>query len=170
MAERATPTVTQSERHAALVRKVLKEAVKRIPGLKAPHAATARRLSGHRTVPKKFIRGMMSAVDAIEELRILGKFDVNAAHAAFQFEAAFRPIADQLAFILASLNYTIDSRIAAVAADALQSYTLAKGLARDGRNRNLTTRLSALKRDLGRKGPRKKKKATTPGSTPPKPA
>jgi len=165
MTEKSTPTVTQSERHAALVRKVLKEAAKRIPGLKAPHAATARRLSGHRTVPKKFIRGIMSAVDAVEELRVLGKFDVDSARAAFQFEAAFRPVADQLAMILASLNYTIDSRIASVAADALQSYTLAKGLARDGRNRDLTTRLRNLKRDLGRKGPRKKKKPTTPEST-----
>jgi len=165
MAEKATPTVTQSERQAALVRKVLKEAAKRIPGLKAPHSSTARRLSGHRTVPKEFIRGIMSAVDGVAELRALGKFDLDEAHAAFQFEAAFRPVADQLALMLASLNYTIDSRIAGVAVEALQAYTLAKGLARDGRNRNLTTRLRSLKRDLGRKGPRKKKKATTPEST-----
>src|SRR4051812_6496963 len=167
MAERGTPTVTQSERTATLVRKVLKEAAKRIPGLKAPHAPTARRLSGHRTVPKKFIEGIISAVDAIGELRATGKFDVNEARAALQFEAAYRPIANQLALMLSSLNYTIDSRVASVAADALQTYTVAKGLARDGRNRDLTTRLRRLKLDLGRKGPRKKKKVTTPESTSP---
>jgi hypothetical protein len=143
------------------VRKVLKEAAKRIPGLQAPHAPTARRLSGHRTVPKKFIQGIMSAVDAVDELRATGKFDVDEARAALEFEAAFRPIASQLALMLSSLTYTIDSRIASVAADALQTYRVAKGLARDGRDRNLTTRLRRLKADLGRKGPRKKKKAAT---------
>jgi hypothetical protein len=127
--------------------------------LQAPHAPTARRLSGHRTVPKKFIQGIMSAVDAVDEVRATGKFDVDEARAALEFEAAFRPIARQLALMLSSLTYTIDSRIASVAADALQTYTVAKGLARDGRNRNLTTRLRRLKADLGRKGPRKKKKA-----------
>jgi len=166
MAVKETPALNQAERRAALVRKVLKEAAKRIPGLKAPHKPTAQRLSGHRTVPKKFIEGIMSAVDAVDELRAVGKFDVNEARAALQFRAAFRPVADQLALMLSSLNYTIDSRIASVAADALQTYTVAKGLARDGRNHNLTTRLRSLQRDLGRKGPRKKKKkATTPEST-----
>jgi hypothetical protein len=157
MAEEAKPLLTTAERKARAVRRALKEAAKRIPGLKAPHQATARRLSGHRTVPKKFIEGIMSAVDAIEELRSVGTFDVDEARAALQFRAAFRPVADQLALMLSSLNYTIDSRIAPVAADALQTYTIAKGLARDGKNRNLTYRLRGLKADLGRKGPRKKK-------------
>jgi hypothetical protein len=163
----ATPTVTQAERDAATVKTILKEAAKSIPGLKERHAATARKLSGHRTVPKKFIRGMMAVVEAVDELRALGRFDVDKARAAFQFEAAFRPVADQLAFLLSSLTYTIDSGIASVAADALLAYTLAKGLARNERYRDLTTHLSSLKRDLGRKGPRKKKKATRRGSTTP---
>lgn len=163
MAEKEPLTLTPAERRAALVRKVLKEAAKRIPGLKAPHKPTARRLSGHRTVPKKFIQGIILAVDAIDELRSLGKFDVEEARAALEFQAAFRPVADQLALMLSSLNYTIDSRIAPVAAKALQTYTVAKALDRDGGTRDLTSRLRTLKRDLGRKGPRKKKKATTPG-------
>jgi hypothetical protein len=170
MAERRTPTVTQSERRAALVAKVLNQAAKRIPGLQAPHAPTARRLSGHRTVPKKFIQGIMSAVDAVDELQATGKFDVDEARAALQFGAAFRPIVSQLAQMLSSLTYTIDSRVASVAADALQTYTVAKGLARDGRNRGLITRLRRLKADLGSKGPRKKKTTMTPGSTSPKSA
>ena len=168
MAGRRTPTVTESERRAELVSTALKEAANRIPGLKAPHAPTARRLSGHRTVPKKFIQGIMSAVDAVDELRATGKFDVDEALAALQFEAAFRPIVSQLALMLSSLTYTIDSRVASVAGDALQTYTVAKGLARDGRNHELTTRLRRLKADLGRKGP--KKKSAARGSTTPKTA
>lgn len=157
VAAKATPTITGADRTAARVRKILEAAANGIPGLKAPHAKTARRISGHRTVPKKFIRSTMAAVDAFEELRNVGKFDSDEAEAALQFEAAFRPVVDQLAILLASLTYTIDLRVAPVAAKALQAYAIAKGLALDGRNRLLVTRLRRLKLDLGRKGPRKKK-------------
>jgi hypothetical protein len=168
MAEKETPTLTKPERRAALVRKVLNQAAKRIPGLKAPHKPTARRLTGHRTVPKKFIQGIIFAVDASHQLRAISNFDVDEARAALEFQAAFRPVADQLALMLSSINYTIDSRMAPVAASALRTYTIAKALARDGgKNSDLTQGLRALKRDLGRKGPRKKKKAKTPGSTSP---
>ena len=157
MVAKASPTITEAERRAARVRKIIDAAANSIPGLKAPHAATARRISGHRTVPKKFIRSTMAAVDAIEELRNVSKFDPAEAQAALQFEAAFRAVVDQLAILQASLTYTIDLRLAPVAAKALQTYAIAKGLARDGRNRLFVTRLRRLKVDLGRKGPRKKK-------------
>jgi hypothetical protein len=152
-----------------VVRKILKEAAKRIPGLKAPHKPTARRLTGHRTVPKKFIQGIIFSADTNQQLRAISKFDVDEARAALEFQAAFRPVADQLALMLASINYTIDSRMAPVASSALRTYTIAKAMARDGgKNSDLTHSLSALKRDLGRKGPRKKKKTRTPGSKLPK--
>jgi hypothetical protein len=161
MAGRETSGLTQAERRAVVVRKILKEAAKRIPGLKAPHKPTARKLTGHRTVPKKFIQGIIFAADMSEQLRAISKFDVDGARAALEFQAAFRPVADQLALILASVNYTIDLHMAPVAAGALRTYTIAKAMARDGgRNSDLTQGLHALKRDLGRKGPRKKKKAT----------
>src|SRR5258708_21038163 len=103
--------MTRAERRAAVVKKVLDAAAARIPGLKAPHKETARRIRGHRTVPRKFIRSMISAVDAIEELRVMGTFDVDDAEAALQFEAAFRPLIDHLTILLASLSYTIDLRM-----------------------------------------------------------
>jgi hypothetical protein len=51
-------------------------------------------------VPKKFIRSAMAAVDNIEELRSVSKFDTVDAEAALQFEAAFRPVVDQVATLL----------------------------------------------------------------------
>ncbi|HSY50705.1 MAG TPA: hypothetical protein VLC46_18365, partial [Thermoanaerobaculia bacterium] len=84
--------------------------------------------------------------------------DTSEATAALQFEAAFRSVVDEVARLLASLTYTIDAKLAAVAAKALQTYAVAKGVARDPRNRKLTLPLRQLQRDLGRKGPRKKKK------------
>jgi hypothetical protein len=101
---------------------------------------------------------MMAAVDDWEALRKAGSFDSAEAKAALQFEAAFRPVRDQIARLLASLTYTMDLRIATVAEKALNSYAIVKGLARDGRDLMLVRRVAVLKRDLGRKGPRKKKK------------
>jgi hypothetical protein len=159
MTAKGKPTVTRAVRSAATVKKILKIAADRVPGLKPPHAKTSRRIRGHRTVPKMFIRSIISAVDAVEELRSVSKFDTAEAEEALQFEAAFRPVVDQVATLLASLTYTIDMRLAGVAESALRTYAIGKGLARDGQNRLLIARLGRLKTALGRKGPRKKKTA-----------
>jgi len=159
MAEKSNPALTKSEIQAALVRKVLREAAKRIPGLKAPHKASARSLTAHRTVPKKFLLGIVLAVEMSERLRAISRFDVDDARDALEFQAAFRPIANQLALMLASINYTIDLRMAPVAAGALRTYTIAQTLARDTGDNDVPQGLSALKRDLGRR--RTKKKRTT---------
>jgi hypothetical protein len=153
--ERATPTVTSAERRAAAVKKALDAAAKRIPGLKSPHAPTKKRMKSHRTVPKNFIRSMMAAVDGHADLRRIGRFDSDEAQAALQFEAAFRSIRDQIARLLDSLNYTIDLAFDPVVEKAMQTYVIAKGLAR--KDPSLVRFVSQLKRDLGRKGPRKKR-------------
>jgi hypothetical protein len=155
MAGRAIPTMTRSEQRAAAVKRALKAAALRIPGLKAPHAETRRRISGRRTVPKKFIRSMMAAVDRHTALGDIVRFDSAEAEAALQFEAAFRSVRDQIANLLASLTYTIELRMAPVAEKAMDSYAIAKGLARD--DLTMARLVARLKRDLGRKGPRKKK-------------
>ncbi len=152
-----TTTVTNAERAAANVRKALNATTASIPGLMRPHPATSRSIRGHRTVPRDFLRSMINVVEQTEVLQAAGTFDTAEASAALQFEAAFRPVADDVARLLASLTYTIDAKLAAVAAKALQTYAVAKGFARDPRNRSLIIRLRQLQRDLGRKGPRKKK-------------
>ncbi|HXH40613.1 MAG TPA: hypothetical protein VNN08_18420 [Thermoanaerobaculia bacterium] len=151
-------TVTNADRAAADVKKSLDATTAAIPGLMRPHPATSRSIRGHRTVPRDFIRSMINVVDQLEVLQTAGSFDTKEAEAALQFEAAFRSVTDDVARLLANLNYTIDVKVAAVAAKALQTYAVAKGLARDPRNRKLTILLRQLQRDLGRKGPRKKKK------------
>jgi hypothetical protein len=151
-------TVTNAQRAAANVKKSLDATTAAIPGLMRPHPATSRSIRGHRTVPRDFIRSMINVVDQLEVLQAAGTFDTKEANAALQFEAAFRPVADDVARLLANLTYTIDAKLAAVAAKALQTYAIAKGFARDARNRTLVIRLRQLQRALGRKGPRKKKK------------
>lgn len=158
MADRLIPRVTPAERRAAVVSKVLDTAAARIPGLTAPHKETSRSMRGHRTVPRRFIRSMMAAVDAAEQLQAEGMLDVDEAEAALQFEAAFRPLVDKIALLLNSLTYTIDLRLSPVTTKALRTYALARALARSKKNSSLIGLLRVLKRDLGRKGPRKKRK------------
>lgn len=150
-------TVTNAERSAATVKKSLDATTEAIPGLMRPHPATSRSIRGHRTVPRDFIRSMINVVEQQEVLQAGGTFDTKEATAALQFEAAFRPVADDVARLLANLTYTIDAKLAAVAAKALQTYSIAKVYARGHRNRTLIIHLRQLQRDLGRKGPRKKK-------------
>ena len=161
MGEKPNPALTKSEIQAALVRKVLREAAKRIPGLKAPNKPLARSLTAHRTVPKKFLLGIVFAVEMSERLRAISEFDVDDARDALEFQAAFRPVANQLALMLASINYTIDLRMAPVAAGALRTYTIAKALARERGDTDVAQGLSALKRDLGRKRTKKKRTMKT---------
>ena len=161
MTGKPKPTVTEAERAAAMVKMILRQAAKRVPGLKASHSTTSKRIRGHRTVPKAFIRSMISVVDDLEVLQTMSGFDPEEAQAALQFEAAFRSVVDQMAILQASLTYTIGERLAVVAGKALRAYAIAKGLARDSRSRDLSLRVRRLKTALGRKGPRKKKKPRT---------
>ncbi|HSY51111.1 MAG TPA: hypothetical protein VLC46_20060, partial [Thermoanaerobaculia bacterium] len=80
-------TVTSAERAAANVKTSLDATAAAIPGLMRPHPATSRSIRGHRTVPRDFIRSMISVVDQSELLQSAGTFDTSEATAALQFEA-----------------------------------------------------------------------------------
>jgi len=122
----------------------------RIPQLEAPHPSTAPGVRGARTVSREFIVSMITAVEATPELQSVGTFDTQKARATLQFIDAFRPIADRLAALLASVNYTMASRRAKVAAPAMTTYAVAKGLARDSSSAPLAAHLDTLRRNLGR--------------------
>src|SRR5437763_747783 len=51
-----------------------------------------------------------------------------------------------------SLKFTMSSRKATLAADALQIYSIIKGLARDPGSAGIASFVANLKRDLGRRG------------------
>src|SRR5258708_24693889 len=76
------PTVTEAERAAAMVKMILRQAAKRVPGLKAPHSTTSKRIRGHRTVPKAFIRSMIGAWYDLEELQTMSAFHPEEAQTA----------------------------------------------------------------------------------------
>jgi len=145
-----TPTITEMDRVAEQVRAAVEAVSALIPKLERPHPSTRHRIRAHRTVPREFIVSMIAAVEQLEELHIVGRFDVDDAQETLQFIDAFRPIADQLATLTAALRFTMESRKARVVAAGLQTYDIARALARDEEESLLTAHIGHLKRDLRR--------------------
>jgi hypothetical protein len=145
-----SPTVTADERRAAKVIEALWVIEELVPELEVPHPSKSGRARGARTVTRRFIASMSVAVEDAEELQRLGRFDPDEARAVFQFNDAFRPVADRMAVLLATLNHTMESRKAKVAGAALDTYAAAKRYARNRRSK-LTLHVERLRRDLGRK-------------------
>src|SRR5437773_899710 len=143
------PTVTAAERLAAELAEEMEALLRRIGGLEAPHPSTARRVRGARTVSREFLSSMITAVEESPELQALGTFDPEEARATLQFNDAFRLFADQMAALLASIRYTMESRKANIATGALNTYAVMKGLARDQRAAHLRPHVANLNRDLG---------------------
>jgi hypothetical protein len=154
-----TPTITEMDRLAEQVRAAVEALSALIPRLELPHPSTRDRIRAHRTVPREFIVSAIAAVEEIEELRLVRKFDLDDARETLQFIDAFRPIADQLAALTSALKFTIESRKARVVAAALQTYDIARALSRDEEVSVLTAHVGCLKRDL-RRGKRTRAHAT----------
>ena len=99
----------------------------------------------------------------------MNKLDVTAARDTLQFIEAFRPVQDKVTAFANSLKFTMASRKASLAADALQIYSIAKGVARDPGAAAVASLVSNLKRDLGRRG--RAKGSAAPAAKPaPQPA
>jgi hypothetical protein len=145
-----TPTTTDMDRLAEQVRAAVEAVSALVPRLERPHPSTRGGLRAHRTVPREFIASMIAAVEQLEELRVVRKFDVADARETLQFIDAFRPIADQLAALTDALRFTMKSRKARVVAAGLQTYDIARALARDEGVSHLTGHVEILKRDLRR--------------------
>ena len=162
-AEEPSPTVTHYEQLAAEVSIAIDTAIAEIRGIEAPHPATRDFVTAHQSVPNDFIAAVMAAVDATPELKNVNKFNVAEARDTLQFMDAFGPVATRLAAMARDLKYTMQARKAKIAADALQTYEIAKGVARDPGSAGLVTHIADMRRTLGRGRPRPRAK------TPPEP-
>jgi hypothetical protein len=147
-----TPTVTFYQKLADDFSKALDEIAQIIPKLEITHPATANFVRSHLNVPTEFLATAIAAVEQTPELQGTGKLDVTAARDTLQFIEAFRPVQDKVTAFANSLKFTMASRKATLAADALQVYSIAKGIARDPGAAAVASLVSNLKRDLGRRG------------------
>lgn len=160
-----TPTITHYQQIAAQVSAILNQALSHISSFEAPHSSTQNFVRSHKIIPTDFIATAISAVEATPELQSVNKFDVNEARDVLQFIEAFRPVVDQIEALGRDVKFTIDARKAKVAADALQIYDIAKGVARDPNSAALQSHVANLKRDLGRSRTKPRDKSPAPGTS-----
>ena len=147
-----SPTVTHYQQLADQFSKALDDIAAIIPKLESTHAATANFVRSHLNVPTEFLATAIAAVEQVPELQNVNKLDVAAARDTLQFIEAFRPVQDKVTAFASSLKFTMASRKATLAADALQIYSIAKGVARDPGSAGVASIVANLKRDLGRRG------------------
>ena len=161
-----TPTVTHYQQIAAQFCALFDQAVLILPKLEVKHSSTSRFVRTHQNIPIPFMATAISAVEQTVELQSVGKLDAANGRDTLQFQEAFRPVYDKIQAFADSLNFTMDSRIAYLAADSLQLYDVAKGLARDPNGAVIAGFVEIMQRDLGRSGRPRTKKPTTPNPAP----
>lgn len=123
-----------------------------IPKLEAAHISTANFVRSHLYVPIEFLATATAAGEQTAELQGVKKLDVDSARDTLQFIHAFRPVLDKVSAFAKNLQFTLNSRKASLASEALQIYDIAKGLARDPNSAPVASLVANMKRDLGRRG------------------
>jgi hypothetical protein len=163
-----SPTTTRYQELANQFSAQLDELLAIIPNMEASHVSIATFVRSHLNVPTEFLATAIAAVEQTPELDAVGKLNVVAARDTLQFIEAFRPIHDKIVSVANRLKFTLNSRRATLAADSLQIYNIAKGVARDPASADVAAHVANMKRDLGRRG---RPKGTTtlkqPGPLPP---
>jgi hypothetical protein len=148
----ATPTITFYKQLADEFMRELDEIAPIIPQLEAAHISTVNFVRSHLNVPIKFLATAIAAVEQTPALQAVNKLDVLAGRDTLQFIEAFLPVLDKVSAFTNALKFTISSRKASLAADSLQIYDIAKGLARDPGSAAIASVVSNMKRDLGKRG------------------
>lgn len=157
-----TPTITHYQNLATQLSVAVTGLIAQIPRFESAHPAIAGFVKANRQIPPDFIATVLAAVETNPELQKLEKFDVTEARDTLQFLEAFRPLVDQVDALARDLKFTMDARKAKVAADGLQIYAIAKGIARDPNSAMVAAHVRNMKRDLGRSRPKTRTTATTP--------
>jgi len=168
-----SPTVTHYQQLATEFCKQLDAIAAIVPKLELTHASTAKSIRSRLNVPMEFLATAIAVVDQVPELQSVNRLDVASARDALQFIEAFRPVADKVAAFYKSVTSTIATRQSDLAFASLQTYAIAKGLARDVNSAHIAAHVANLKRDLGRRGPAKSStkaaKQLPPPTLPPPP-
>ncbi len=140
-----------------------------LPKLGPKERRSATYIRTHIGIPRKFIVTTAGAVQHTQELGEFHQMDVAAAHDALQLGSAFLPVVSALGHVADELQLLVDTRYANAAAEALKIFAIAKTLVRR-KVRSVpgdigSAMVAAMKRDLGRRGrPRKKKAGAAPAS------
>ena len=102
---------------------------------------------------------MIASVEALPQMQELGLFDPERARLVLQSRDALRIVAERVAMLLASVNYTIEAQWSEVVSAGLDTYAMASIMADKPENAELAAHVEVLRRHLGRKSWTKPKKA-----------
>ena len=149
--ESSVPALRSADELAAKVINVMDMIAERME-LETPHPSTRSRVRGGRTVPREFVVALIAAVESMPEMRAFDTFDPAEAREVLQDQDAYRQVAEHTNRLLASINYTIESRWAKVAAAAMLTFTMARIAARNPDETKLAAVVESLRKLLGRKG------------------
>lgn len=153
-----SPAVNDAERMAATIVAALDVIASRL-NLETPHPKTSRRVRGSRTVSPEFVSSLIASMETLPRMQTIGIFDPEKARLVLQSRDALRIVAERVAMLLASVNYTIEARWADVVSAGLDTYAIASILAEKPENAELAAHVEVLRRHLGRTSWKKLKKA-----------
>jgi hypothetical protein len=140
----------------------LDRAAAKIPRLEARHRAPANSIRAHVNVPVEFLGTAVVVTEDTEEIKTSGPLVPSDGLDTLQYMDAFRRVDDKLGAIKSYVRFTLASRKTVLAVQALQVYAIARSRARDKRDARINAHVENLKRDLGKRGRPKKKKAEEP--------
>lgn len=152
------PTETGREQLADAFLARIDAAVELLPWLLHPHPVKSKSVRAGRTITRPFLEGIIAMVEAVPELRSVGRFDPQQARLALQTADAFHHVADQIDTLYRRLRFTLEAQKQEVVDAALQIYAVAQALARRGdvEDRALVSHLARLRKGMRR--PRKRVK------------
>ena len=147
-----TPTITYFQQLATDFMKQMDVMTAAIPDVEEKHPSTAKFVHGHQNVPDAFIVSAVATMEQTPSLHGVDGLDPVVSRSDLQFNDAFKQVVDKLTALRNALQYTIRTKRANLAAAALQTYYLTKGIARNRTNAAVLSHVTNMKRDLGKRG------------------
>jgi hypothetical protein len=147
---------TYHQQLAAYCLALLDEAAAVIPRLQETMPTRARSGPSHLYVPLAFLGTAIDSVEQNPKLQIVKVLDVRRGRDTLQLLEAFRPIRDRVAAFDRDLLNVLNTQRTALSTEALDTYDLAKCLARCPDDTAMLECVDNMQRALGRRGrPRK---------------
>ena len=153
-------TITKQERLANEILRDLDAITKKIEKLERGRLEDEGFVRAHVNVPIRFLHTTVALVEQTPVLAAMKKLNAVEGRDTLQFLGAFGAVHDRVMALGQQLKLNLKSRKARLAAQSLQIYRIARGLASHGKDPELAAYVAMLGRDLGPRGRPKKKRSS----------